>query len=147
MDRRKPELFRKHWGHTISSNPLRTILETYSRWRTGASLPCLSYLGFHLGLFLTVKTTYIETRGNLCTELGPPVLEMNWFRVFSFEKKWPVFGLGLKMVKFLAVCKRTQQLPTLLGQQYPPYWCSKTMKRRPYWCTKKILWESNSFLM
>ena len=53
MDRRKPELFRKRWGHTISSNPLRTILETYLRWRTGASLSCLSYLGFYLGLFLT----------------------------------------------------------------------------------------------
>ena len=34
----KTELFRKRWGHTISSNLLRTKLETYSRWRTGAFL-------------------------------------------------------------------------------------------------------------
>ena len=27
-----------------------------------------------------------ETRGNLCTELGSPVLEINWFRVFSVLK-------------------------------------------------------------
>ena len=27
-----------------------------------------------------------ETRGNLCTELGSSVLELNWFRVFSVEK-------------------------------------------------------------
>ena len=37
--------FRKRWGHTISSNPLRAILETYSRRRMGASLSCLLYLG------------------------------------------------------------------------------------------------------
>ena len=30
--------FQKRWGHIISSNPLRAILETFSRWRTGVSL-------------------------------------------------------------------------------------------------------------
>ena len=40
--------FRKSWGHTISSNPLRAILKTYSRWRKGASLSCLLYLSSFL---------------------------------------------------------------------------------------------------
>ena len=35
---------RKRRGHTISSNPPRAILETYSRRRMGASLSCLLYL-------------------------------------------------------------------------------------------------------
>ena len=43
---------------------------------------------------------HIQARRNLRTELGPPVLEMNWFGVFSFE-------LGLKQVKPLTACKRT----------------------------------------
>ena len=33
--------FRKRWGHTINSNPLRAILETYSRW--GRALPFLVF--------------------------------------------------------------------------------------------------------
>ena len=41
--------FRERWRHTISSNLLRTILKTYSRWRTDASLCCL----LCFGLFLT----------------------------------------------------------------------------------------------
>ena len=33
--------FRKSWEQIISSNTLRTILETYWRWRKGPSLSCL----------------------------------------------------------------------------------------------------------
>ena len=33
--------FRKSWGQIISSNTLRTILETYWRWRKGPSLSFL----------------------------------------------------------------------------------------------------------
>ena len=28
----------------------------------------------------------------------------------------------------------------------PPYWLSKTMKRRPGWCPKPVLWEMNLFI-
>ena len=43
--------FRKRWRRTISSNLLRAMLKTYSKWRTGASLSCL----LCFGLFLVFK--------------------------------------------------------------------------------------------
>ena len=36
--------FSKTLGHTISSNPLRAILETYLRWRAGGRFPFLSFI-------------------------------------------------------------------------------------------------------
>ena len=55
--------FRKRWGHTISSNPLRAILETYSRWRTSASLSCLLYLLVsNLIAYLILEAVYSRRR-------------------------------------------------------------------------------------
>lgn len=40
--------FARMWRHTISADRLRAILQTYSRWRAGASLSCLYYFSlFH----------------------------------------------------------------------------------------------------
>ena len=47
------------WGYIISSNPLRAILETFSRWRTGVSLFCLLYLGLFLTQLLVFKQIYV----------------------------------------------------------------------------------------
>ena len=61
-----------------------------------------------------------------------------------------IFDIGLHVVGERAG-RRT--LPSFLASierfhmtSWPPYWCSKTMKRQPCWCNKKILWELNSFV-
>ena len=55
----KTELFQNAAGHTISSNPLCAILKTYSRWRTGASLSCLLYVGLDPILVILVATIVV----------------------------------------------------------------------------------------
>ena len=73
---------RKRWGHTISFNLLRAILETYSRWRTRA----FPFLSFILGLIsdliacfqanlalLILQADYSRRRQNIIRLLSLPV--------------------------------------------------------------------------
>ena len=60
--------FRKRWGHTISSNPLRAILETYSRWRTGASVVFYTWAYFWPNCLFSSKFSFANSSSWLFQE-------------------------------------------------------------------------------
>ena len=77
VDRRKRGTFRKRWGHNISSKSLRAIFETYSRWRTDASLSCL-LLGLNSNLIAFFQANLALIKNKTQTA----VINIVSFRIF-----------------------------------------------------------------
>ena len=94
--------FRKLWGHTsssinISSNPLRAILETYSRWRTDASVVFYTWAYFWPNCLFSSKFSFVNSS--------------TWLFQEAVEHYQVTFATGVKRPKVGSPCSLTLFLP------------------------------------